>query len=127
MTSRPGASAFERLRALQDEAAFLGALLEKLSAQDEERARLKAAAARAGQIEDELRETRVRLPGKPGRPLDEIPPSFVQEILRLHDEYGWGRPRILDAMRDRGVTERHVRRVLAQHAGQNPYPAKRSP
>jgi hypothetical protein len=115
----PGASASEELlRGLQEDFAFLHAVLDKLSAQDEQRARLsKAAAARAGKIEGELREAIARLPSRPGprrRPLDEL---LVQEILHMHEELGWGRPRILAAMRDSGVTERQVRRVLAEHAG----------
>ena len=115
----PGASASEeQWRALQEDFAFLHAVLDKLSTQDEQRARLsKAAAARAGKIEGELREAIARLPSRPGprrRALDEL---LVQEILHMHEERGWGRPRILAAMRDSGVTERQVRRVLAEHAG----------
>jgi hypothetical protein len=115
----PGASASEeQLRALQEDFAFLHAVLDKLSTQDEQRARLsKAAAARAGKIEEELREAIARLPSRPGprrRSLDEL---LVQEILHMHEELGWGRPRIFAAMRDSGVTERQVPRVLAEHAG----------
>jgi hypothetical protein len=121
----PGASASaEQLRELQEDFAFLHVILDKLSAEDELRARIsKAAAARAGKIEAELRETITRLPRRPGprrRALDEL---LVQEILHMHEELGWGRPRILAAMRDSGVTERQVRRVLAEHAGRVSNPA----
>ena len=63
--------------------------------------------------------------GRPGPrplPLDEL---LVQEILHMHEELGWGRPRILAAMRDSGVTERQVRRVLVEHAGRISTPAGR--
>jgi hypothetical protein len=126
MTPDPGASAFEELlRALQEDFAFLHAVLDKRSAQDELSARLsKAAAARAGRIEDELREALARLPGKAGRPRRPLDESFVQEILHLHEELGWGRPRILAAMRESGVTERQVRQVLAGRLDESFVPAE---
>jgi hypothetical protein len=126
VTPEPGASAFEeQLRALQEDFAFLHAVLDKLSAQDEQRARLsKAAAARAAKIDEGLSEAIAVLPGKPGprrRPLDEL---LVQEILHMKEELGWGRPRIVAAMRDSGVTDRQVRRVLSEHAGRVSNPTR---
>jgi hypothetical protein len=120
VTPEPGASAFDRLRALEEDAAFLRRAFDTLADEDARRAHLsKVAAARFGKLEEDLREAVALLPRKPGRPrLEKTPPSFLQEIRRLHEELGWGRPRIVAAMRDRGLTEWEVRLALAEAAGE---------
>ena len=122
MTLEPGASVFERLRELEEDAAFLRRAFDTIAEDDERRARLsKAAAARFGKLEEDLHEALALLPRRPGRPpLEKTPASFLQEIRHLYEELGWGRPRIVDAMRDRGVSEWEVRQVLAGLAGEKP-------
>lgn len=116
MTPRPGASLSERLRADVENLELLQHAIERLAEKDEERARLsKTVAARLAATVESLRADVGLLPRGRGRPLAEIPPNFRQEVLRLHNENGWGRPRIAAAMR---VSESKVRRVLEEAAGE---------
>jgi hypothetical protein len=131
LTPRPGVSLSERLHAHVENLAFIQHALEAIAEKDKERSDLsKTAAARAGALVDALRADVALLPRRVGRPLAEIPPSFRQEVLRLHREYGWGRPRIVRAMRVfepkmRGVDYK-VRRVLADAAGEKPSARRRA-
>ena len=119
MSHRPGASAFERLGEAVESFALLQRALVTIADEDDRRAKLsKAAAARAGQIEQELRSLAGLGPRRRGRALEEIPPIFLQKVRTLHEELGWGRPRILAAMRDEGATDWMVRRALAEFAGE---------
>lgn len=121
MTPRPGASLSERLHETVESLALLQHALERIAEKDEERAQLsKAVAARSAALVDELRADVGLLPRGRGRPLAKIPSDFRQEVLRLHREEGWGRPRIAEAMR---VSEAKVRRVLKEahaEAGEKP-------
>ena len=115
MTPEPGASLSERLHEAVESLALLQHALERIAEKDEERAQLsKTVAARTAAVVDELRSNVGLLPRGRGRPLAKIPPIFRQEVLRLHDEEGWGRPRIAAAMR---VSEAKVRRVLEEERG----------
>jgi hypothetical protein len=119
VTPEPGVSLFERLRESAESLGLLQHALEQIAEKDEQRAQLsKAAAARAGQLVEALRRDVGLLPRGRGRPLEEIPLNFLQEIRRLRDEEGWGRPRIVAAMRDHGVSEWKVRRILERDAGE---------
>jgi hypothetical protein len=109
------------MSSIEGSVSLLHAALEAAAEQSQKQANLlQAAAVRIAQLEDELGELSVLLPGRPGRPLAKTPDSFRQEVLRLRAEHGWGRPRIAAAMR---VPESRVRRVLkdaARGAGENP-------
>ena len=83
---RPGTSLAELLRSeLQQDAAMLHAALGQVANQDQRRANLtKAAAARAGMLEERLREIGALLPREPGRPrLEETSESFLQKVKML--------------------------------------------
>jgi hypothetical protein len=115
MTPEPGASLSERLHEAVESLALLQHALERIAEKDEERAQLsKTVAARTAAVVDELRSDVGLLRRGRGRPLAKIPPIFRQEVLRLQDEEGWGRPRIAAAMR---VSEAKVRRVLEEERG----------
>ena len=121
MTPEPGASAFQRLREVEEGFGLLRRALDAIADENDRHARLsKAAVARAGQLEEDLHALVALLPKKPGRQLEKTRESFLQEIRRLKTEEGWGRPRIVEAMRDRGVTEWEVRRALTDLAGEKP-------
>lgn len=99
---------------------MLHAALGQVADQDQRRANLtKAAAARAGMLEERLREIGALLPREPGRPrLEETSESFLQKVKMLHEELGWGRPRILEALLAEGATEWQVRCALDELAGE---------
>jgi len=101
--------------------ALLGHALETIALEDERRAKLsKAAAARAAQLERDFREALALLPQRPGRRLEDLEGDFLQFVKTLHDDLGWGRPRIFEAAkRDFGATEWQVRRALERIAGGN--------
>jgi hypothetical protein len=120
VTPDPGLSASERLRDLEQAFALLRHALDKIADEDQRRANLsKAAAARAGELDDELHGVVALLPPRRGRHLEEIPPNFLQKVKTLHEERGWGRGRILSAMRAEGAKEWMVRRALREIAGGN--------
>jgi hypothetical protein len=102
----PDVSSYERLRALQGGLAPV-------------RVALELAATRLGELERDLAEEVAQAPRPRGRPrLEKNPRNFLQEVRRLHEEEGLGRPAILAAMRDSGVTEWQVRQALAEIAGE---------
>ena len=110
------------LRECEQSAAFLSSALAEIAYHDARRAVLsKEAAARAAQLAENLHEVVALLPREPGRPLDETPEEYVQEILRLKRERGWGRPRIVE---ETGFPERMVRRVLRECLDENLPPAR---
>lgn len=116
----PGASAFERLRELQSGWELVAAALETLEQRfDQDSSLVHALAAQARKLNEKTSDTVALLPSKRGRRLEEIPPNFLQKVKALHEERGWGRDRILEAMRDEGATEWLVRRALAEIAGGN--------
>jgi hypothetical protein len=116
---------FERLRESVGRLELLLVLVEEIARRDEDRLRLsKEVAAQLGAAIKDLRTDIGLLPRGRGRPLAEIEPNFRQEVLRLHTENGWGRPRIAEAM---GVSESKVRRVLEEAAGAKPFARRRGP
>jgi hypothetical protein len=120
MTPDPGFSASKRLRDLEQGFALLRLALDKIADEDQRRANLsKTAAARAGELEDDLHRVVALLPRRRGRHLEEFPPNFLQKVKTLHEERGWGRDRILAAMRAEGAKEWMVRRALREIAGGN--------
>jgi hypothetical protein len=82
-------------------------------------ARPCAGSARARDLNEKTSGVVALLPSRRGRHLEEIPPNFLQKVKTLHEERGWGRGRILEAMRAEGAKEWMVRRALAEIAGGN--------
>lgn len=109
----------ELLRELEQDVAMLRAAVDQITDLDQRRTNLaKAVAARFGALEEKLHTVVALLPREPGRPLEENPESFRQKVKMLHEELGWGRPKILAAMRDEAATEWMVRRALTELAGE---------
>lgn len=127
MTPDPGASAFERLRELQSGWEIVAAALETLEQRfDQDASLVHALAAQARKLNEKTSDTVALLPTKRGRRLEEIPPNFLQKVKTLHEERGWGRGRILAAMRAEGAKEWMVRRALAEIAGGNSGSSRRA-
>lgn len=125
MKPRPGASASERLPQHADDLARDQVVLEHISEKLEELARVtKSLASHHADRVDALRADIGVLPPKRGRRLEEIPPNFRQEVLRLKNEKGWGRPRIREFMR---AKDWMVRRVLEEAAGEETGSRRRGP
>src|SRR5262249_23490595 len=119
VTAEPDATVFEQLRALAEDHALLQAAVDQLADSTDRHARLaKAVTARHEEFGRRLAEAVALLPRGRGRPeLEEIPAVFLQEIRRLRDEEGWGRPRILAVMRPHGITDWQLRKQLERDAG----------
>ena len=123
-------SGVQRALALAEKMALQGRLYDKLAEEAERRAeeatkeaRLhRAAATQAREVEEGIRRELVPLlPGGPGRPpLEKTPLGFLQEIQRLRDEEGLGRPSIVKEMAEYGLTEWQVRKAMEDLAGDNP-------
>jgi hypothetical protein len=115
VSRRPHVSASERLPQHVERLAKDQVVLEHISERLEALMRLtKALASHHADGLDALRADIGVLPAKRGRRLEEIPPNFRQEVLRLKTENGWGRPRIREFMQ---AKDWMVRRVLEEAAG----------
>src|SRR5262249_16469636 len=93
-----------------------GAALRQLLDQLEAAAGLvKAMLVRVERDGARLREIDLTLPRRRGRPRAENPPSFRQDVLRMHRESGLGRRAIAARLQ---VSEHQVRQVLEEDAGE---------